>query len=262
MSLSSEMSTVVHSLASAGSARRQALDCIRDDTGRHLADARASRHRTAAAQLALRSEALRSTRLAMAMVLGAANKMIDDVRRQRVARTAELKRTLADGAKRRRVLTRKWLSLESATRRTSAVKNRRERLVYQTALRNDVAAIGKHHRAFLASLTKDRCAAAGIWHSHAAGGLGAASVRREGAQAAKREAEATATREAEAMVKREVEATAKREAEAMAKREAEATAKREAMAKREAEATAKREAEAKAKREAAASVISGHKGPA
>jgi len=251
MSLSSEMSTVVHSLASAGSARRQALDCIRDDTGRHLADARASRHRTAAAQLALRSEALRSTRLATAIVLGAANKMIGDVRRQRVAQTAELKRTLADGAKRRRVLTRKWLSLESATRRTSAVKNRRERLVYQTALRNDVAAIGKHHRAFLASLTKDRCAAAEIWHSHAAGSVGAASVRRESAQA-----EATATREAEAMVKREVEATAKREAEAMAKREAEATAKREA------EATAKREAEAKAKREAAASVISGHKGPA
>ena len=258
MSLSSEMSTVVHSLASASSARRQALDCIRDDTGRHLAAARASRRRTAAAQLALRSEALRSTRLAAAMVLGAANKMIGEVHRQRVARTAELKRTLADSAKRRRVLTRKWLNLESAVQRKSAVTNRRERLVYQTALRNDVATIGKYHRAFLASLTKDRSATAGIWHSHAVGGLAAASVQREGAQAqaAKREAEAMAKREAEATVKREAEAKAKHEADAMAKRET------EAMVKREAEAKVKREADAMAKREAAPSLGSGHKGAA
>jgi hypothetical protein len=208
------------------------LDCIRDNTGRHLADARTSRHRTAAAQLALRSEALRSTRLATAMVLGAANEMIDEVHRQRVARATELKRTLADSAKRRRVLTRKWLNVESAARKTSAVKNRRQRLVCQTALHNDVAAMRKKYRAFLASLTKERCASEGIWYSQAAGGFGAASVRRESAQAAKREAEA--------MVKREAEATARREAEA----------------------TAKREAEAKAKREAASSMISGHKSPA
>jgi len=94
------MSKLVHSLASAGSARRQVLDRIRADTRRYLADARVSRHRTAAAQLLLRSEALRSTRLATALVLGAANEMIDRVRRLRIAQRVASRLTLADGAKR------------------------------------------------------------------------------------------------------------------------------------------------------------------
>lgn len=220
MSLSSEMSAVVHALASASSARRHALKCIRHDTKRHLADARTNRRRAAAEQQALRSEALRSNRLATAIVLGAADELIDEVHRQRIAQTARLKRTLADGAKQLRTQTRKWLNQEAVARKKSDLKARRERTVYRTALRSEVAVARKHFRGFLAMLSKDRCGAGAIWQLHAAGGNGAAAAQRENALAVKQAAEAAAKRDAASAAKREAETAVKREAEAKAKREA------------------------------------------
>jgi hypothetical protein len=168
MSLTSEMSVVVHSLASARSARRQDLERIRSETWRYLADASTSRHQTAVEQAALRSEALRSTRLATAMVLGAANEMVDEFSRQRGPRTIELRRNLADGVKQRRAYASKWLSMETAVRRKTAVKDRRERVVAHTAMQHDVAAMRKRHRIFLTALAKDRSTASKLLNKHLA----------------------------------------------------------------------------------------------
>lgn len=168
MSLTSEMSAVVHSLVSARSARRQDLERTRSEVWRYLADASASRRQTAAEQAALRSEALRSTRLATAMVLGAANEMVDEFRRQRGPRTIELRRNLADGVKQRRASVSKWLSMEMAVRRKTAVKDRRERAVAHTAMQHDVAALRKRHRTFLTALAKDRSTASKLLNKHLA----------------------------------------------------------------------------------------------
>jgi len=168
MSLTSEMSAVVRSLASARSARRQDLGRIRSETWRYLADASTSRHQTAAEQAAVRSEAIRSTRLATAMVLGAANEMVDELSRQRGPRTIELRRNLADGAKQRRAYASKWLSMEAAVRRKTAVKDRRERAVARTAMQHDVAAMRKRHRIFLAGLVKDHNTASKLLNKHLA----------------------------------------------------------------------------------------------
>jgi hypothetical protein len=100
------------------------------------------------------------------MVLGAAAEMIDVFQRERGPRTVALRRDLIDGAKRLRAHTYKRLSMESAARRKATTKNRRERLVVRTALHNDVADMSKRFRSFVATLTKDRRAAAGVWHTH------------------------------------------------------------------------------------------------
>lgn len=231
MSLNREMETTVRSLAIAASARRQVLEHIRAETGRHLTQARTTRHRMTAEQQTLRSEALRSSHLATAMILGKADELVDEYRRQRIARTTELRRTLADGAKRLRARTRKWLSTETALRRKLATQSRRERLADRTVLQKAVDASRKRHREFLASLTKDRSAAAGTWRSHSVAVSAATPAAEEMPHRQHRQ-----ETESRAAAKRETEA------KAAAKREAET----KAVAKREAEIAAKREAEAKA----------------
>lgn len=169
MSLSNDMSMVVHSLQSAGNTRRLALDGIRKETARYLASANVSRRRMVAAQRALRTEALRSTHLATAMILGAANELVDEFHTQRLARTIELKHALSVGAKHLRTQTRKWLHTASALRKRQSAQNRKDRLARRTSLRIEVAAMARRYREFLGSLTKDRSAAAGKWRTHPVG---------------------------------------------------------------------------------------------
>jgi hypothetical protein len=238
MSLDSEMKVVAHSLATAASVRRQALDRIRAETADHLVETRAERNRMAETQRMLRSEALRSTHLATAMVLGKANEMIDEYRRERIAQAEDLKRALSDGAKQLRVRTHKWLGTEAALRMRLAGAGRRERLDYRATLRKTMATTSKRHQEFLGSLTNDRYLAAGAWRSQSTDAPALMSVAPPDSQdrSARYDAETQATEKREA----EAKAVAKREAEvkAVAKKEVEAVAKKEAEAKRASAAAA------------------------
>lgn len=163
MSLAGQISDTVNALASTRAARREALSGIRRDTARHLSEARTALNRMAAEQQQSLAEALRSTKLATAMLIGAADEQIDGYREERLSRAAALTRELSDGADALRNNTRKWLGAQSATRRKMAADALRRRRRDRTALARDVGALSKQNLTFLAALTSDRQKAAAIW---------------------------------------------------------------------------------------------------
>lgn len=163
MSLAGQISDTVTALASTRAARREALSGIRRDTARHLSEARTALSRMAAEQQQNLAEALRSTKLATAMLIGAADEQIDGYRQERLTRAAALSRELGDGARTLRNTTRKWLGTQSATRRKSGVDALRRRRRDRVALARDVGALSKQNLTFLAALASDRRKAAAIW---------------------------------------------------------------------------------------------------
>ena len=187
MSLAGQISDIVASLAETQAARRAALSGIRSDTARHLEEARAAHRRMASAQQHSLSEALRSTRLATAILLGAADEQIDGYRKTRIEQAALLDRALSDGANQLRSSTRNWIGTQSAMRRKQAADDLNQRRRDRDALAGDVRALTELNLSYLAALTKDRREAAAIW----AGRTGSAATATPAAAPAKAEAPAT-----------------------------------------------------------------------
>ncbi|BBK41297.1 hypothetical protein STVA_13170 [Allostella vacuolata] len=163
MSLAGQISDIVTALAATQAARRAALSGIRSDTARHLDEARSAHRRMASAQQHSLSEALRSTKLATAILLGAADEQIDGYRKARIEQAASLDRELSDGANALRSNTRNWIGTQSAMRRKQAADNLRQRRRDRDALASDVRALTEQNLSHLAALTKDRREAAAIW---------------------------------------------------------------------------------------------------
>ncbi|TCT02259.1 hypothetical protein EDC64_114120 [Aquabacter spiritensis] len=163
MSLAGQISDTVTALASTRAARREALSGIRSDTARHLGEARAAHSRMATAQQQSLSEALRSTKLATAILLGAADEQIDGYRKERLKQAAMLRRDLSDGANSLRSKTSKWIGTQSAMRRKQAADDLHQRQRDRDALASDVRALTEQNLSFLAALTKDRQEASAIW---------------------------------------------------------------------------------------------------
>lgn len=186
MSLAGQISDTVTALASTQAARREALSGIRSDTARHLSDARASLNRMAAAQRQSLSEALRSTKLATAILIGAADEQIDAYREERLKRAAVLNRDLTDGAKALRRDVRKWISTQSALRRKQAAEHLRKRRRDRAALARDIGALSQQNLSFLAALTRDRQEASAIWVGRSVG-MAPATVRAKAVAPAKPE---------------------------------------------------------------------------
>jgi hypothetical protein len=163
MSLAGQISDTVTALASTRAARREALSGIRRDTARHLSEARTALERMAAAQQESLTEALRSTRLATAILIGAADEQIDGYRKERLKRADALSRELSEGADALRNGTRKWIGTQSAMRRKVAADALRRRRRDRATLARDVGALSKQNLSFLAALTSDRQKASAIW---------------------------------------------------------------------------------------------------
>jgi hypothetical protein len=177
MSLAGQISDTVTALASTHAARREALSSIRSDTARYLREARASLNRMASAQRQSLSEALRSTKLATAILIGAADEQIDGYRKERLKRAAALNRELTEGANALRRNTRKWISTHSAIRGKHAVDDLRSRRRDRAALARDVRALTQQNVAFLAALTEDRQQASAIWISRRVGAAAASPAK-------------------------------------------------------------------------------------
>lgn len=176
MSLTSQISQTIATLASTREARREALGRIRQDSARHLGEALAARRRTASEQQKRLDEALRSIKLGTAILLGEADERIDRYRKERAQQAARLDRALADGFKALRGNTRKWLGAQAAQRTAEAAKALGQRQQDRKALGNAVQELTADNIAFLAALTKDRQQASGLWHGRASSGTPAASI--------------------------------------------------------------------------------------
>lgn len=94
MSLTSQISQTIATLASTREARREALGRIRQDSARHLGEAHAARRRSALEQQKRLDEALRSIKLGTAILLGEADERIDRYRKERAQQAARLDRAL------------------------------------------------------------------------------------------------------------------------------------------------------------------------
>jgi CHASE3 domain sensor protein len=186
MSLAGQISDTVTAIASTHAARREALSGIRSDTARHLSEARASLNRMASAQQQSLSEALRSTKLATAILIGAADEQIDGYRKERLKRAAALNRELTDGANALRSNIRKWISTQSAVRRKHAADDLRKRRRDRATLGRDIRALSQQNLSFLGALTSDRQEASAIWIGRSVG-VAAATPRAKAAPPAKPE---------------------------------------------------------------------------
>lgn len=170
MSLTSQISQTIATLASTREARREALGRIRQDSARHLGEAHAARRRSALEQQKRLDEALRSIKLGTAILLGEADERIDRYRKERAQQAARLDRALADDFKALRGNTRKWLGAQAAQRNAEAAKALGQRQQDRKALGNAVQELTADNIAFLAALTKDRQQASSLWHGRAPSG--------------------------------------------------------------------------------------------
>ncbi|MBS1165410.1 MAG: hypothetical protein H6R00_1435 [Proteobacteria bacterium] len=168
MSLAGQISDTVNALAAAREARRQALSQIRAGAARQLKEARAAQRRMAVAQQQHLAEAVRSTKLTTAILIGAADDQIDGYRKVRIQRAARLDKDLRNGMKALHSGTHKWMSTQSAVQRKQAIEARRVRRHARVTLHNDVEALMAQNLAFLSTLTKDRQDASAIWLGRAA----------------------------------------------------------------------------------------------
>lgn len=163
MSLAAQTSDIVNVLAQTRELRRQALGHIRSETARHLREARSAHRRMAKSQQQQLAEAVRGTKLATAILLGAADEKVDGYRKARLRQAASLDRALADGFKSLRKDTRKWRDTQFALRRRQASEDLRERRRARAALHKDVQSLTARSLAFLAGLTADRQQASATW---------------------------------------------------------------------------------------------------
>lgn len=163
MSLAGQITDTINAIAAGQEARSHALGAIRHETARFLKEARASQHRTAAAQKKALAESVRSTKLATAIALGAADQQIDGYRKARQQRAEQLVAELADGAEALRTNTAEWLGATFAARRQKALADHRDRNQAVATLRKEVGALLDGHAAFLDALTEDRVAASVLW---------------------------------------------------------------------------------------------------
>lgn len=168
MSLAAQTSDIVNALAQTRELRRQALGHIRSETARHLRDARVSHRRMAESQQQQLAEAVRGTKLATAILLGAADEAIDSYRKTRLREAAALDRALSEGFATLRKDTRKWRDAEFALRRRQASEDLRERRRARAALQKDVQSLTAQNLAFLGALTADRQQASAIWQGRSA----------------------------------------------------------------------------------------------
>ncbi|MQT14774.1 hypothetical protein [Segnochrobactrum spirostomi] len=163
MSLAGQITDTINAIAAGREARAHSLGAIRQETTRFLKDARASQHRTAAAQKKALAESVRTTKLAAAITLGAAAQQIDGYRKARQQRAEQIVADLAAGAEALRANTADWLGGTFATRRQKALGDQRDRGQAVATLRKDVGALRASHAAFLDALSEDRVAASVLW---------------------------------------------------------------------------------------------------
>lgn len=163
MSLAGQITNTITSIAATRDARAQALGSIRRDTARFLKDARSTQHRVSVAQKKALAESARSTKLATAITLGAADEQIDAYRRARHLRAEVLAVQLADGAQMLRRETAAFLGATFADRRQKALAGQRDRNQALAVLRKDVGALRAAHAAFVESLSEDRQEASQLW---------------------------------------------------------------------------------------------------
>lgn len=163
MSLAGQITDTITAIAATRDARAQALGGIRQDTARFLKDARSTQHRVSVAQKKALAESARSTKLATAITLGAADEQIDAYRRARHRRAEALAVDLADGSQLLRRETAAFLSATFADRRQKALAGQRDRNQAIALLRKDVGALRAAHAAFVDSLSEDRQEASQLW---------------------------------------------------------------------------------------------------
>jgi hypothetical protein len=160
MSLTSEMTRVVQSIATAKAVRHRTLECIRTESLRHLSEADASLRHTAAVTHTQISESLRSLHLATAMLLGAADETIDEYRKHRQQQTRAVRNRLAIGAAALHKSVAAQLGTTLATRRKMATQMRNELAASRKSLHVTVKAMTDH-------LLADRIDARQIWRKRA-----------------------------------------------------------------------------------------------
>lgn len=183
MTLSIQMAMLVHSLEQGASKRSEALETIRRDTKRHLAESCVSLRLTAETQRTQRSKALHSNRLVTAFLLGQSVKMIEDFQNLRSANSLRLLRQLASGTNNLRTQTSNRLAVLTQTRKNNVLNSQKVRLADKAILKTHVWDMKKRDNALLENLTQDRIAASGMWQTHVDGG--AAQLAAQTSQAAK-----------------------------------------------------------------------------